>query len=72
MTRIYLAVEDGEILFEVEAESRAGAQWLADMTVWGDMHESHHRHWNENGVVMTRAEYDAEYGKPPNEAAIMY
>ena len=56
----YLAIEGTEVLFEFEAETQAGAEAVADMTVFTEMHECHHLTWARNGIVIRVDVYEKE------------
>ena len=56
----YLAIEGTEVLFEFEAESQAGAEAVADMTVFTEMHDCHHLSWTRNGKVIRVDLYEME------------
>ena len=60
MTHTYYAVEDGEIIFEVEAESQAEAEEMAGRKIWLQMHSCHLKSWYTTGRVIRSDEYNKE------------
>ena len=59
MTHTYYAVEDGEIILEVTAETQGGAEWLVDMSIW-QMAKCHQESWEKFGRVVRADEYNKE------------
>ena len=70
MTHTYYAVEDGEIILEVTAETQGGAEWLVDMNIW-QMAKCHQESWGKFGRVIRDDEYLKQYPQA-NESAVRY